>query len=1033
MKEKQIIPTVFISLVLVIESQCANILGVFPLNFKSHYIIYQSVMKELARRGHNVTVINPFPMNEAQQNYTDIDIKECFNLAGSFVFNDVHMQRNPFLKTYEILHEGGKLVERMFQCEKLKQFLSRNDSYDLVITEIFHGDVTLGFVDKFQAHHVAFCPASLSPWAADRMGNPSNPSYIPYVRTDEEFDRFHPTFYQRLYNTLCYLFAETLYFHYSYGTEDIAQRVFGTQNSKLDEIAKNTSLVLSFSHFSFNAPVPLVPGVIEIAGLQITQEESLPEDIQKFIDESEHGVIYFCMGSLIKMETFPESKRIAFLRAFSKLPQRVIWKWDGDLPGQTDQIFISKWMPQRDILAHPNVKLFIAHGGALGLNEAIHEGVPVLGIPMYGDQTLNLRRLQANGAADILDYSYIDTDTVFTKITQVLQPKYAINMKKLSKIFKDRPMSAMDTAIYWIEYVIRHEGAHHLRTAAVDLPFYQYLLLDVIAFLITVVSCAIFFAYYLAKKLWSFCRWNQPIIVSKKTKQIISKVFILLVLVIESQCANILGVFPLNFKSHYIIYQSVMKELARRGHNVTVINPFPMNQAQQNYTDIDITECFNYPMDDFDLKNVDPHSNLFLRTYKASIETSEILRLIFQCEKLKQFLKTNDSYDLVITELFDGDVNLVFVHKFQAHHIALSPNPLPSWAADRVGNPSNPSYMPYPFNDEEFDRFRPTFYQRLRNTLLDLFVKTINFYLSYGDEDVTRNIFGADIPRLDEIAKNTSLILSFSHFSFNTPVPLVPSVVEVAGLQIAEAKPLPEDIRQFIDGSEHGVIYFCMGSLLRSETMPEPKRLAFLSAFSKLPQRIIWKWDGELQGKTDQIFISKWMPQRDILAHPNVKLFIAHGGSLGLNEAIYEQVPVLGIPMFADQTLNLRRLQANGVAEILDYSDINADTVFAKITQVLQPKYAMNMKKLSKIFKDRPMSAMDTAIYWIEYVIRHEGARHLRTAAVDLPLYQYLLLDVIAFLITAVSCAIFFACYLTRKLWSFCRWNQPIIASKKID
>lgn len=44
------------------------------------------------------------------------------------------------------------------------------------------------------------------------------------------------------------------------------------------------------------------------------------------------------------------------------------------------------------------------------------------------------------------------------------------------------------------------------------------------------------------------------------------------------------------------------------------------------------------------------------------------------------------------------------------------------------------------------------------------------------------------------------------------------------------------------------------------------------------------------------------------------------------------------------------------------------------------------------------MSPMDTAVYWVEYVARHKGAPHMKTAAVDMPLYQYLLLDVLAFL-----------------------------------
>lgn len=42
-------------------------------------------------------------------------------------------------------------------------------------------------------------------------------------------------------------------------------------------------------------------------------------------------------------------------------------------------------------------------------------------------------------------------------------------------------MSAMDTAVYWTEYVIRHKGAHHLKPVPVYMPWYRYLLLDILA------------------------------------------------------------------------------------------------------------------------------------------------------------------------------------------------------------------------------------------------------------------------------------------------------------------------------------------------------------------------------------------------------------------------------------------------------------------------------------------------------------------------------------------------------------------------
>lgn len=75
--------------------------------------------------------------------------------------------------------------------------------------------------------------------------------------------------------------------------------------------------------------------------------------LEKYINESEHGLIYFSMGSLLRSATFRKEKLDAFLYAFSKIPQRVLWKWDQDvLPGKSDNIKLIKWAPQRDILGN---------------------------------------------------------------------------------------------------------------------------------------------------------------------------------------------------------------------------------------------------------------------------------------------------------------------------------------------------------------------------------------------------------------------------------------------------------------------------------------------------------------------------------------------------------------------------------------------------------------------------------------------------------------------------------------------------------
>lgn len=70
--------------------------------------------------------------------------------------------------------------------------------------------------------------------------------------------------------------------------------------------------------------------------------------------------------------------------------------------------------------AHPNVKLFISHGGLLGMTEAVHEGVPILSMPMGGDRLSNTKTVQDKGVALMLDYDDLDEDGIFTKIKSML-------------------------------------------------------------------------------------------------------------------------------------------------------------------------------------------------------------------------------------------------------------------------------------------------------------------------------------------------------------------------------------------------------------------------------------------------------------------------------------------------------------------------------------------------------------------------------------------------------------------------------------
>lgn len=78
--------------------------------------------------------------------------------------------------------------------------------------------------------------------------------------------------------------------------------------------------------------------------------------------------------------------------------------------------------------------------------------------------------------------------------------RYSINAKIVSERFKDRPMSPAESVVYWTEYVIRHKGAHHLKSHALNLTWYQYFLLDVIAAALLVVLLV----FYIIFKIFKF-------------------------------------------------------------------------------------------------------------------------------------------------------------------------------------------------------------------------------------------------------------------------------------------------------------------------------------------------------------------------------------------------------------------------------------------------------------------------------------------------------------------------------------------------
>ncbi|XP_069313540.1 UDP-glucuronosyltransferase 2B4-like isoform X3 [Eulemur rufifrons] len=259
-----------------------------------------------------------------------------------------------------------------------------------------------------------------------------------------------------------------------------------------------------------------------------------------------------------------------------------------------------------------------------------------------------------------------------------------------------------------------------------------------------------------------------------------------------------------------------------------------------------------------------------------------------------------------------------------------------------------------------------------------------------------------------ETMKKADMWLIRNYWDFDFPRPLLPNFHFIGGHHCKPAKPLPKEMEDFVQSSgENGVVVFSLGSMISN--MTEERANVIASALAQIPQKVLWRFDGnkpDALGSNTQMY--KWLPQNDLLGHPKTKAFITHGGANGVYEAIYHGVPMVGIPLFADQPDNIAHMKAKGAAVRVDINTLSStDLLNALKTVINDPMYKENAMKLSRIHHDQPMKPLDRAVFWIEFVMRHKGAKHLRVAAHDLTWFQYHSLDVIGFLLACVATAIF--------------------------
>ncbi|KAL7824706.1 hypothetical protein SRHO_G00344660 [Serrasalmus rhombeus] len=461
----------------------------------SHWLSMKVLVSELARRGHQVLLLVPetsillegselirtqtFPVPYDHEELTS-SMKGM--QQGSFQHSPPLMDlvlsvQTLLLFTQTQVRGCEALLYNQTLMEKLKQ-----EGFDLVLTDPFLpcGTILATVLRLPSVFFLRVLPCGLDILAAQC---PAPPSYVPRFGMTVTA---HLTFPQRLQNYLQSI-MELLLCRVMYSSFDELARRYLDKDVTYRELLSNGAVFLLRYDFTFEFPKPGMPNMVYIGGINCKESSPLSAEVEEFVEGSgEHGLVVFTLGSLVP--SMPTEKASIFFQAFSRIPQRVLWRYTGDVPDQVpDNVKLMKWLPQNDLLGHPKTRAFITHGGTHGIYEGICHGVPMVMVPLFGDQGDNAHRVASRGVGVVLDVREITAEMLIDALNTVINDtSYKEKMVKLSAVHKDRPIEPLDLAVYWTEFVMRHKGAEHLRPAAHDLNWFQYHSLDVIGFLLVV-------------------------------------------------------------------------------------------------------------------------------------------------------------------------------------------------------------------------------------------------------------------------------------------------------------------------------------------------------------------------------------------------------------------------------------------------------------------------------------------------------------------------------------------------------------------
>ncbi|NXK88726.1 UD11 glucuronosyltransferase, partial [Formicarius rufipectus] len=251
--------------------------------------------------------------------------------------------------------------------------------------------------------------------------------------------------------------------------------------------------------------------------------------------------------------------------------------------------------------------------------------------------------------------------------------------------------------------------------------------------------------------------------------------------------------------SHWLSMKEVLAELSRRGHEIVVVAP-------DNKVLIDSSESYElrtYPvpfkkeemeahMRSFGPKcfSQDPFLIRFWNTLKDFRKTASMFeascRALLYNEEMMRSIE-GGGFDALLTDPFNPCGQIVAVH-FSIPSIFFMRGIPCALDIQAAGSPDPPSYIPRMFS---LHTDRMTFCQRVKNFLLFL-SESFSCSVAFSPFEALASEFLGRPMTMVELLSHGSVWLKRLDFAFDYPMPVMPNMVFIGGINCARKKPLSQ-------------------------------------------------------------------------------------------------------------------------------------------------------------------------------------------------------------------------------------------------